>query len=134
MNIDCITGGKPVSYVPIFGGERKKSADQNYEPVIFYLLPMTVEQYENSGELLRRVDEDSGEATWRVKPENVDDIFIRHVAKIENLRVAGGETIGDGKAFADCRKTASSAFAPLFMEILAAVRDVSVLSEGMRKN
>ncbi len=134
MNIDCIMDHEPVSYVPIFGGERKKSADPKYQPIIFHLVPMTVEQYESSGELLRQVDEQSGEVGYRIKPEKVDDIFIRHVEKIENLSVSGGEKIADGKAFAQCRKNASSAFAPLFMEVLAAIRDVSVLSEGLRKN
>ncbi len=134
MNIDCILGNEPVAYVPVFGGERAKCADPDYHPVIFQLLPMTVEQYESSGELVRRVDDESGEVGFSVKPEKVEEILARHVVGIENLFVAGGEPVADGKVFADCRKKATSAVAPLFMEILAAIRDLSVLSEGMRKN
>jgi hypothetical protein len=133
VNIERLSPDRTISYIPQFGGERSKAeADARYQPVVFHLLPMSVTQYELSGELVR--GEDGEGMCYRIRPDIERDIIVSHVKKIENLSFADGRVIGDGESFAAARDEASGALAPLYLEVIAAVRDISVLREGERKN
>jgi hypothetical protein len=135
MNLERLVSDKTVAYVPQFAGERSKAAkDPEYRPVIFHLAPMTVTQFEEAGDLLREEERGNGEVRFRLRPELEEKILQAHVKRIENLSFSDGSGVGDGAAFALARKTASAAVAPLYLEVLAAVRDISVLREGERKN
>jgi len=135
MNLEKLSTDKTIAYVPQFAGERAKAAaDPDYKPVVFHLVPMTVAQFEEAGDLLREEGGASGTVTFRLRPELEEKILATHVRRIENLSLSDASSIGDGAAFALARKTVSGAVAPLYLEVLAAVRDISVLREGERKN
>lgn len=135
MDLERVDGTGAVAYLPTFGGEREKAeAVPDYKPVVFHLLPMTVADYERAGELLGPAQGRDGEICYRLRPEMEKEILGAHVKRIENLHYRDGEAICDGTAFAEARDHVSSALAPLYMEILAAIREYSVLREGERKN
>lgn len=134
MELERLFPDGDVAYVPRFGDERARAQDPAYPAVVFHLRPMTVAQYERAAQWVRRVDDESGETRFAIEPEREAEVLSRHVARIENLRFADGATVADGAAFARAREEVTSALAPLYLEVLAAIRDISVLREGERKN
>ncbi len=134
MQIERLFSDKTIPYVPQFAGERERvREDPDFSPVVFHLQPMTVAQFEASGEILQPSGGE-GPLRFQVRPEQEDEILSTHVRRIENLAYSDGTSIPDGRAFAEARQKTSGTLAPLFLEILAAVRDLSILREGERKN
>ncbi|MBZ0273133.1 hypothetical protein K8I61_13935 [bacterium] len=133
MQIARLRLDTPIPYVPAFGGERERAARGDLDVLTFHLRPMTVAEYDELGELFRESREDDGRIALTLDPEVARRVLARHVVGIENLD-AGGEAVTDGSALADLRERVSASCAPLFLEVLAAIRDISTLSEGERKN
>ena len=132
MHIERLSTDRTIPYIPEFGGERSAAEnDPNYEPLVMHLRPMSVAQFERSGEIFRAENDAIG---FRLREEREDAVLIEHVARIENLHFADGTAIETGEQFAASRQLATSALAPLYLEVLAAIRDLSILREGERKN
>ncbi|MCB9475627.1 MAG: hypothetical protein H6684_15970 [Deltaproteobacteria bacterium] len=132
MHIERLSTDRTIPYIPEFAGERAKAdADPNYQPVVMHLRPMSVAQFERSGEIFRTENDAIG---FRLREDREDAVFVEHVARVENLQFADGTPIENGEQFAASRKAATSALAPLYLEVLAAIRDLSILREGERKN
>lgn len=135
MKIPRLPDNKPRPYVPAFADERAKAADDpQYQPVVFYLRPMTENECDHYDEFKTRFEPESGKVLIEPNPEVDEQIFADHVAKIENLEFEDGEPIADAADFLAARKIMPRAYNPLYKEVLTAVRDLSTLSEGERKN
>ncbi|MCC6156887.1 MAG: hypothetical protein IT350_02465 [Deltaproteobacteria bacterium] len=129
MEFERVNPQQIVPYIPEFGGERRRACEnRDYAPCAFHLRPMTVAEYERASVWTRDGD------GFALAPDTVRDTLTRHVTRVEHLRFADGEEIADGAAVAAARERAGASAAPLYLEILAAIRDVSVLREGERKN
>ncbi len=123
------------AYVPSFGGERKQAAaDPAYSPLTFYLRPMTEAECDVYDEFKSRFDPATGTVSIEPNPEVDARVFADHVERIANLRFADGEPIDTAAAFLAARAALPRSFNALYQEVLTAIRDLSTLSEGERKN
>jgi hypothetical protein len=122
-------------YVPVFSGERKKAeADPNYKPVTFYVRPMTEAECDLYDEFKSRFDPATGTVSIEPNPEVDARVFADHVERIANLGFDDGEAIGSAASFLAARQALPRAYNALYQEVLTAIRDLSTLTEGERKN
>lgn len=122
-------------YIPAFDGERDKSqSDPHYRPVAFHLRPMTEAACDLYDEFKSRFDPESGAVIIEPNPEVDARIFADHVERIEHLAFDDGEAIETAEAFLAAREKMPRSFNALYKEILTAIRDLSTLTEGERKN
>jgi len=135
MKIPRIDQTRARGYVPAFAGERKKAeADTGYQPVTFYLRPMTEAECDLYDEFKSRFDPATGTVSIEPNPEVDARVFADHVERIANLCFEDGETIGSAQAFLNARQALPRAYNALYQEVLTAIRDYSTLNEGERKN
>ena len=124
-----------VPFIPDWNDERQKALDNpNHEPVTFYLRPITEADQDYYDMLISITGGDESQEAIAKRIARLNRAWITmQVVKVENLKLADGEDVIDGKSFLDCRGEIQNS-RTLFYELITEIGKTAGLNEGEVKN